>query len=175
MLISQQKSQQKSVEGDLELIKQLPNPEKLIKEINQGKLSLLKGDEGSENPKGALTGHFPGGVTDFHRLMLIASPENPDSINAIVKLLTESLGRFKNTELNAKDSKERTPLDYLLYNPDSAKIIQAINARQIKGYGGGIYKVHHFFRTQPDNEKIKQACLEAKALGKAAVSPKPKP
>ena len=111
-------------------------------------------------------------MTDFHHLMLVARMGDADSINAIVSLLTSSLGKWSNTNLMVKDSKGRTPLDYLLANPEAAQIIKAINAKEIKGYTGA-YKVHHFFKN-PNDPQIMQTYDQAKALGKEPLSPKPK-
>jgi hypothetical protein len=70
-----------------------------------------------------------------------------------------------NTVLSISNNDEKTPLHYLLENPDAERIIKAINDRKMKATAfGGAYKVEDFFSK---GFTYKNAELElVKALGK---------
>lgn len=91
------------------------------------------------------------GRTVLHYLMENANDVN--GIEAIANILSQSIGRYQNQDLAIRDDNDQTPLELLLANPHAKQIIDAINQKEIKGYGGGIYKINHFFET--DKQTVK--------------------
>ncbi|HRE31134.1 MAG TPA: hypothetical protein PLD88_04085, partial [Candidatus Berkiella sp.] len=77
------------------------------------------------------------------------------SRDAICTMLTSSIGRFSNTNLNITDQQRATPLDYLMANPHYVEVIKTIAQKAITGYGGGQYFIKDFFDIENHNKAFK--------------------